>query len=213
MKNSLNNADNNIEYNDQENTEQKLNDQNLHKPLNINESNQSLISSGSEQNNKNTQNNIDMEEEYNLLFSSSVNIQNLIKKTSLDMDNGLVESRDLNINEELLQKSKQNINLQQSDYLKARIWDYKNDDKILEIEQKVNKIFENLNKRQVESLKKSIRNCTFEVIYKNFNPRLYSLSLGTLSSLDYLIESSTYFSNYSCKDLMFKDKDILKVYL
>ena len=57
---------------------------------------------------------------------------------------------------------------------------------------------------------KSINNCSFDNLYNNFNLR-QSHSIGTLSSLDFLIET-TYYSDYRLKNIMLDDKNILKSY-
>ena len=208
MKNSINVQDIDIDF-DQENKEPNQNYPNLDEPLNIDKTNSNAL----EKNKKNNKSDNDIESEYDLIFRSTLNVQNMLKKSSLDMDESLIESSNLDIDKELLHKSKLCFNnTPQSDFLKIRNWDYKNDDKILQIEEKLNKIINNLNKGQVAALQNSIKNCKFDVLYNNFNPRKYSFTIGTLSSLDFLIES-TYYSDFFRKDLMFEDKKILEKYI
>ena len=146
----------------------------------------------------------DFEEQYNILFCSTID------KTTLRQNT--MKSVDLNIDKELAQ-SKINIKLnEKKNYLSSRKWDYLNDNSIDKLNKKINQVYKNMNKKQLEILSNQIEKCVLDHIYNNFNPRESLSTIGTLSSLDYLIET-TYYSQPGSVNLMFADKKKLEPYL
>ena len=96
-------------------------------------------------------------------------------------------------------------------YLLNRKWDYLDESKKENIEKKINDIYINMNKKQLENLEKSINRCNLNKLYEDFNPREMVKGIGTLSSLDFLIESK-YIAPINIEN-MFSDKSKLEKYI
>ena len=149
-------------------------------------------------------------DQYNLLYDSNLNI-NPILNMNLNSNPNTMKSADLNLEKELAQ-SKININInEEKNFLKNSKLIYSCDNKNTEIEQKFNKIYQEMNKNELNILIKNIEKCQLEEIY-NHNPRELSSNLGTLSSLNFLIET-TYYSQPNRVNIMFADKKKLEPYL
>ena len=103
------------------------------------------------------------------------------------------------------------VNSEEKIYLSNRKWDYLDESKKEIIEKKVNYICKNMDKEQLQKLEASIKRCNLNILYQDFNPREVIKGIGTLSSLDFLIESK-YTSSANIKD-MFSDKSKLEVYI
>ena len=97
-------------------------------------------------------------------------------------------------------------------FLSNRIWDYLDDNQIKLINDKVNSIFKDINKRQLSVLQKSIDKCNLEMVYKTFEPKNQIYKIGTLNSLDFLIET-LYYSQKSKIKKMFADKAKLEPFI
>ena len=144
------------------------------------------------------------DEQYNILFDSTYDISELKENN--------MKSSDLNIDKELAQ-SKINIKIEdEKKFLSSKKWDYLDNSKKSLINNKVNKIYEEMNQNQLKYLTRQIHNCKLEKVYENFNPRVTTKRVGTLSSLDFLIET-TYYSQESRIKMMFNDKAKLKPYI
>ena len=101
----------------------------------------------------------------------------------------------LNLNKELKHSKRNVIINDEKQFLRSRKWDYLDSNKMNEINNKVELIYKKMNKKQLEALIKSIKRCNLEKFYDNFNPQELKNPIGTLSSLNYLIEKAIYFSN------------------
>ena len=97
-------------------------------------------------------------------------------------------------------------------FLSNRIWHYLDDNQIKLINDKVNSIFKDINKNQLSILQKSIDKCKLESVYRKFEPKNQIYKIGTLNSLDYLIEA-LYQSQKSNIKKMFADKAKLEPYI
>ena len=151
--------------------------------------------------------NIDGDSEYNLLFDSTVDINTL-----KSLEPNLKKSSYLDIDKELAQ-SKTNIVINdERKFLHNRKWDYLDKSKINEIEHKFKLVYEEMNKKQLKILIDNIIKCDLQRLYIDFNPREVIWRIGTLSSLNYLIET-TYSSQPEHKDKMFIDKRKLEPYI
>ena len=147
---------------------------------------------------KNNQNEGNEEDEnYNYLFNSNIDI-----KSIKSLDNISYKSTDLSLDKEL-EQSKKNIIISsvKKDFLENRNWNDFKKDKI-----------KNIPKTELKKLKKSIEDCNLEYLYKDFNPREVIYRIGTLSSLDFLIET-TYHSDPNYINNMFTDKTQLEKYI
>ena len=141
----------------------------------------------------------------NILFTSRIDINELKK------DN--MKPSDLNIDKELVVQSKKNIILNnEEDFLSSRKWDYTDNNKIKIIDDKIKLIYENMDKRTLEILNRKIDKCDLNYLYNNFNPREVINRIGTLSSLDFLIET-TYYPPENFIKQMFSDKKNLEKYV
>ena len=153
-------------------------------------------------NKKNNNENVD--EAYNILFDSTIDIKTLRQNT--------MKCSDLNIDKELAQ-SKMSIKVnQEKNFLSRRKWDYLNDNNINKLNNEINEVYKRMNKNQFEILNNQINKCNLDALYNNFNPRESVYRIGTLSSLDYLIET-TYYSQPTHVNMMFSDKTKLEPYL
>ena len=122
--------------------------------------------------------------------------ENLKKSKNLNLDKG---EENLKIN------NKENI------YLSNRKWYYLEDKNIKMIVNKINTIYKDMNKDQLQKLEASINRCNLNNLYADFNPREVIKGIGTLSSLDFLIESK-YTTSANIED-MFSDKSKLEAYI
>ena len=143
-------------------------------------------------------------DEPNYLFDSRVDINDLRENN--------MKSSDLNIDKELAQ-SKMNIKInEEKEFLSSRKWDYLDNKKIPLINYKVEKIFKEMNEDQLKNIRKGISKCSLEEVYQNFNERELNKRIGTLSSLDFLIET-TYYRQANRIKIMFDDKAKLEPYI
>ena len=181
----------------------------MNNPININEIDENNYNQGD---NKNKQNDLtndeDFNEQYNMLFDSTINIDDL-----KNVKQNPMKSSDLNLNKELKHSKRNVIINDEKQFLRSRKWDYLDSNKMNEINNKVELIYKEMNKKQLEALIKSIKRCNLEKFYDNFNPQELKNPIGTLSSLNYLIEKAIYFSNENNLDLMFNDKPKLEPYI
>ena len=166
------------------------------------------INENAQQNNKNNQFSAeDLDEHYNILFNSNVDISEL-----KDPKQYKIKPTDINLDKELAQ-SKKNIQIKdEKKFLKTRKWDYLDNNKKKSIEKKVELIYKEMNKKQYDTLITHIKKCDLQVLYQNFDPRTNIQRIGTLSSLNYLIET-TYHSEPNNVKLMFEDKKNRTIYL
>ena len=149
----------------------------------------------------------DLDEQYNLLFSSTIDINSIKNEKPNTM-----KSSDLNLDKELAQ-SKININkIEKKDFLISRKWQYSDDNNKKEIENKIKRIYKEMNKNQLESLESQIKKCNLQLFYNNFNPRELKNRIGALSSLNFLIEA-TYYSSPNSVNMMIEDKQKLEPYV
>ena len=156
----------------------------------------------------NKDNNEDFDEQYNILFDDKIDM-NFLNNQKINT----MKSSDLNLEKELLTQSKRSINInQENDYLKSRKWDYLDSGKIKELNKKIDKIYKEMNLSQYDILTSKIKQCNLSAFYDNYNSRQNVYRIGTLSSLNYLIEN-TYYSQPTHIQLMFSDKSKLEKYL
>ena len=141
----------------------------------------------------------DFNEQYDLLFNPDGDQvllkQSIMKSSDLDIDKDLGKSKNIVINNE-------------NNFLSSKIWDYLDNNKMNEIENKCALIYKKMNKKQLEILKNQIKKCELEFLYKDFNPKENTYKVGTISSLDFLIET-TYYPQEQYVAQMFSDKNIL----
>lgn len=158
--------------------------------------------------NKNDQ---EVDEGYDYLFNSTINVDPFSLKKSVLQENKncdlLKSCANIEIDKEKI-KDKIINKVSPKDYLKCRKWDYLNDENILIIEQKLDNLLENINKRQVLNLIQSIQKNDLSAAYKNNSYDYYRI--GTISSLDYMIENSFYTDAFQ-KQVMFDDKKKLEI--
>ena len=133
---------------------------------------------------------------------------NKIHNVNGNLKENLKKFKNLNIGEG---KKILKVNSEEKIYLSNRKWDYLDESKKEIIEKKVNYICKNMDKEQLQKLEASIKRCNLNILYQDFNPREVIKGIGTLSSLDFLIESK-YTSSANIKD-MFSDKSKLEVYI
>ena len=161
----------------------------------------------------NKQLNDDVEECYNDLFKSTLNID-LINQNNRNQPKKSI-NEDFNLDKELAH-SKVNININeniQDKFLVNRIWDCTNDNKINILEQKVENVFKELDKKKINSLINQIKNINLEQrFYYNFDPIVNKTGIGAVSGLDFLVEN-TFFCQEKYHQLMISDREYLKPYL
>ena len=143
------------------------------------------------------------------LYKSTINI-NSLKNPNIKPSHTL-KSSDFSLDKELAQ-SKVVININEIDdgnkYLKNRVWDSSDDNKIEFIENKVEKIYKELNQDKLDDLVRQINRVKLENFYNNFRPRINDKTIGSVSSLDFLIET-TYNCVDSHYDIMITDREQL----
>ena len=155
----------------------------------------------------------EVDDTLNSLFKSTINIDSL-KRQNSNLGKSM-STTDFNLDKEL-EKSKVFININEineSDkFLKKRIWDSSNDNKIEEIEKKYEKVYSELDKEKIKDLIRQINNCKLERFYENFRPKINDKRIGSVSSLDFMIENT--FNGQECHyDIMIMDKAQLEPYI
>ena len=100
--------------------------------------------------NNNKHNNQDFNEKYNILFDEnkdikSINNQNLLKPSDFNLDKKLAQSkRNITINEE-------------KNFVSCRKWDYLDESKRMIFNNKIEKIYKEMDKYQLDTLKKVLK--------------------------------------------------------
>ena len=126
-----------------------------------------------------------------------------------------MKSTDFNLEKELAQ-SKISININEindeNKYLKKRNWDSLDDNKIQYLEQKAEEICKRIDKKRVNNLIMQINKCNLDNFYKNYRPKCNDKAIGTISSLDFLVET-TFNCSPNHYDIMITDRDQLKDYI
>ena len=155
----------------------------------------------------------EVDDTLNSLFKSTMNID-LLKSQSKKSYQSM-KSSDFSLEKELAQ-SKIIVNINEigdeNKYLKKKIWDSSDDNKIEYLESKAAKIFKEIDKKRIQNLIGQINKCNLDLFYKNFNPKFNDKTIGSISSLDFLIET-TYNSNVNNYEIMIKDREELKPYI
>ena len=166
-------------------------------------------------NDENGKNGLDEEvdDALNSLYKSTMNLDSL-KKQNSNLGKSM-QASDFNLDKELTQ-SKVFININEINeadkFLKKRIWDSSNDDKIEELENKYQKVCEGLDKEKVKDLIRQINKCNLDRFYENFKPKINNKSIGSVSSLDFMVENT--FNGQECHyDIMVNDKAELEQYI
>ena len=110
----------------------------------------------------------------------------------------------LDLNKELAQ-SKINFDLDdinnQNKFLETKVWDCLDDNKILELDKKVEDIYKGLNKEHIKNIEKKINDYNFDEFYKSYNPKQNIFKIGALCDLNCLVES-TYMNEITEKEKM-----------
>ena len=134
----------------------------------------------------------EFDDQYNILFDSTVDISSLKL-----LNQNTMTSSDFSLEKNLTQ-SKRNILIvnEDKDFLENRKWNYLDKNKIKIINDKVKLIYKDMNKKQLKILKEKISKCNLEHLYKDFNPLKIVNRIGTLSSLDFLIETTYHSQPY-----------------
>ena len=121
---------------------------------------------------------------------------------------------DFDLEKELAQ-SKINININDiynsNKFLKTKEWDYLDDNKIQYLENKVNQIYRELNKQNINNLAKQINNISFESYYNDYKITENKYKISCLSSINFLVEATYYFRDDN-KDFKKFDRDELSKY-
>ena len=135
---------------------------------------------------------------------------------SINKEPNNIMPSDLNLEKEL-ETSKTNIIIEDNNnYLIPRKWDYLDKNKANLIEKRFRQIESEINKEEIDILKKKIDNCKINFLYEeNFRPRECINKIGTISSLDFMIETSfsSFRSPKSKINIMFENKKILEKYI
>ena len=166
-------------------------------------------------NGENQKNDFDdeVDDTLNSLFKSTINVDAL--KSQIKKSSNAMTSSDFSLEKELAQ-TKLNININEindeNKYLKKRHWDSLDDNKILFLEQKAEEIFKVLDKKRVDNLKQQINKCNLDNFYKNFRPKCNDKAIGSISSLDFLVET-TFNCSPNHYDIMIEDREKLKSYI
>ena len=109
----------------------------------------------------------EVEDTLNSLFKSTVNIDLLRSQTKKSFHS--MKSTDFNLEKELAQ-SKISININEindeNKYLKKRIWNSSDDNKIEYLEKKIQKIFKEIDIKRVKNLIGQINKCNLDSFYK-----------------------------------------------
>ena len=166
-------------------------------------------------NGENQKNDFDdeVDDTLNSLFKSTINVDAL--KSQIKKSSNAMTSSDFSLEKELAQ-TKLNININEindeNKYLKKRHWDSLDDNKILFLEQKAEEIFKVLDKKRVDNLKQQINKCNLDNFYKNFRPKCNDKAIGSISSLDFLVET-TFNCSPNHYDIMIEDREKLNSYI
>ena len=155
----------------------------------------------------------EVDDAYNSLFKSTMNID--ILKSQNAYSSKTMKSSDFDLDKELAQ-SKINFNINEiiepDKFLKKRIWDSSDDNKIEQIENKIEQIYKELDKGKINDLIEQINRCKLERFYKDFKPKVNDKTIGSVSSLDFLVET-TFNCNESHYDIMITDRKELNPYI
>ena len=155
----------------------------------------------------------EVDETLTSLFKSTINVDLL--KSPIKKSSNAMTSSDFSLEKELAQ-TKLNININEindeNKYLKKRHWDSLDDNKILFLEQKAEEIFKVLDKKRVDNLKQQINKCNLDNFYKNFRPKCNDKAIGSISSLDFLVET-TFNCSPNHYDIMIEDREKLNSYI
>ena len=164
--------------------------------------------------NGNQQFEAEVDDAFNSLFKSTLNIDNLLKSQNA-YSSKTMKSSDFDLDKELAQ-SKINFNINEiiepDKFLKKRIWDSSDDNKIEIIEKKVEEIYKELDKAKINNLIEQINRCKLESFYKDFKPKVNDKTIGSVSSLDFLVET-TFNCHESHYDIMITDRKELSPYV
>ena len=118
--------------------------------------------------------------------------------------------------EKELAQSKVNIDLNEinssNKFLVAREWDYLSDDKIFEIESKLETIINRIDKRNVQNIINKINSKSFEDYFKDYKITENKYKISCLSSLNFLVEYTYYFRD-NIEDLKQTDLKELESYI
>ena len=155
----------------------------------------------------------EVDDTLNSLFKSTINVDLL--KSPIKKSSNAMTSSDFSLEKELAQ-TKLNININEindeNKYLKKRHWDSLDDNKILFLEKKAEEIFKVLDKKRVDNLKQQINKCNLDNFYKNFRPKCNDKAIGSISSLDFLVET-TFNCSPNHYDIMIEDREKLNSYI
>ena len=118
-----------------------------------------------------------------------------------------------------LAQSKININLNEinkkenkNKFLSSRKWDYFDGNKIVEIDDKVESIYKKLNKERINIIISQCEQIKLEKVVNLYNPLIDELTIGLLSSLNFMVES-TFYNGHIKKDTKFNDLNELTPYM
>ena len=97
-----------------------------------------------------------------------------------------------------LEQSKKNIDIndinniknKEKDFLVSKVWDCLDDNQIGDLEDKVESIYNELNKENLKKLITDINKCNFENFYHNYNHTQNMYRIGAVCNLDSLVEST-----------------------
>ena len=155
----------------------------------------------------------EVDDTLNSLFKSTMNID--VLKSQIKNSYNTMKSSDFNLEKELAQ-TKLNININEisyeDKYLKKRIWNSSDDNKIQYLETKVNEVYKKIDQKKVKNLIEQINKCDLNRFYNNFRPKCNDKTIGSISSLDFLIET-TYNTNANHYDNMITDRVDLNPYI
>jgi len=103
-----------------------------------------------------------------------------------------------------LAQSKININLNEinneentNKFLSSRKWDCFDGNKIIEIDNKVESVYKEVNKGKINNLLSQIEQCNLEKFVNENNPLMNASKIGLLSSLNFMVESTFYIEHIS----------------
>ena len=168
-----------------------------------------MLNRGNEKNNFKDE----VDDTLNSFFKSTMNVDLL--KNQIKKSYNIMTPSDFGLEKELA-KTKLNINIKEindeNKYLKKRNWDSLDDNKIQYLEQKVEKIYKGVDKNRVNNIIMQINKCNLDNFYKNFRPKCNDKTIGSISSLDFLVET-TFNSSPNHYDIMITDRDQLNNYI
>ena len=130
-----------------------------------------------------------------------------MKYNGLDLNKKLANSKiNIDINEINNNKDKE------KKFLVSKVWDCLDDNKIVDLENKVQSIFNELNLHSIKKLITDINNCNFEQFYKNYYPMQNMYNIGAVCSLNSLVES-TYYAQAISEETKIFDLNELSPYI